>query len=212
MIVNMVLFGPLFWWIALMYGFILLVKSISYDFSKKRGDFFYYNEKKKNFKFKRSFSYKFQYIISNNIKSVKIRKWFRKLDFFDFFGIGGIMIMLIIQQIEGWAIIDSLPQISDNIISTIYMTIILILIFFFVCLPVDVIELQSPTIVYRIPVTLKKDNQTLLQKYIKSIKGFMQDISKEDMIWVFIIRLSVIVMLIVGSVFYTLFNLVIFFT
>ncbi|MHA2288986.1 MAG: hypothetical protein ACXABG_09375, partial [Promethearchaeota archaeon] len=118
MLTQMILFGPLVWWIALMYGSMLLVKSLFYDFSKKGSDTFQYNENSKLFKFRRIFGYKFHYIAANNVESIAVRKWFRKLDFFDIFGICGLLIFLTIQQLEGWLTADTLALKYDNIIST----------------------------------------------------------------------------------------------
>jgi len=212
MMVYMVLFGPLYWWIALMYGLILILKSICFDFSKKGGDKFYYSEKSRIFKFKRNFSYKFHYITNYKIESVSIKKWFRKLDFFDIFGLCGMLIMVMVQQVEGWAIADTLPLITDNIISTVYMIVVLVFIFLYICLPIDVIELRSPSIVYQIPITLSREHQNLLQKYVMNLKNLPRDVLKDDMKWTFILRLSVIILLILGSIFYTIFNLFLYFS
>ena len=212
MMMFMVLFGPLYWWIALMYGLILILKSLCFDFSKKGGDKFYYDKKSRIFKFKRNFSYKFQYITNYKTESVSIKKWFRKLDFFDIFGLCGILVMLMVQQVEGWAIADTLPLITDNIISTVYMIIILVFIFLYICLPIDVIELRSPSIVYQIPITLSREHQNLLQKYVMNLKNLPRDVLKDDMKWTFILRLSVIILLTLGSIFYTIFNLFLYFS
>ncbi len=59
MLTQMVLFGPQVWWFALMYGLMLLVKAVFYDFSKKDGDSFKYDEESKEFMFRREFSHKF---------------------------------------------------------------------------------------------------------------------------------------------------------
>ncbi|MHA1485640.1 MAG: hypothetical protein ACTSSC_00535 [Promethearchaeota archaeon] len=82
MLTQMVLFGPQVWWFALMYGLMLLVKAVFYDFSKKNGDSFKYNEESKEFRFKREFLHKFHYIGTNKVESLSVRKWYRKVDFF----------------------------------------------------------------------------------------------------------------------------------
>ena len=211
MAINMVLFGPLFWWVALMYGFILLVKSHSFDFSKKGGDTFYYNKVNGIFKFRRKFSYKFQYITTRNVESLKIRKWFRKLDFFDIFGLGTMIIMLTIQQIEGWFIADTNSTIIDNIISTIYMVIVFIFLILYIILPVDVIEFKTPSIVYRIQVTTKLKKLNILQKFLNNVKQFPREALKEDMIRTLRLRLFVILILIIGAIFYSIYYIISFF-
>jgi hypothetical protein len=211
MLTQMVLFGPLFWWVALMYGFILLVKAFCFDFSKNGGDSFYYDKEKGIFKFNRKFSYKFHYLTAYKVESVKIRKWFRRLDFFDIFGLGAMIVMLTIQQIQGWAIVDNISVITDNIISTIYMGIIYIFVILYVCLPIDVIEFKTPSIVYRIRITLIK-SKSLIHKYWDNLREFPKEIRKEDSFKTFILRISMIFVLILGSVFYSIYTLISFFT
>jgi len=211
MATNMVLFGPLFWWVAIMYGFMLIVKAYSFDFSKRGEDKFYYNKENSIFKFRRRFGKKFHYISARNIESVKIRKWFRKLDFFDIFGLGAMMVMLTIQQIEGWVIVDTIPTIIHNIISTIYMGIIFIFIILYVCLPIDVIEFKTPSLIYRIQITLKLKDKNLIQKYYNNLKEFFKEVLKGDLIRTFKLRIGVILVLIIGSVFYSIYIIISFF-
>jgi len=212
MLTQMILFGPLYWWVALMFGFMLLVKSFCFDFSRKGGDTFYYSEESKTFMFKRKFSFKFHYITAHNIEYVKVKKWFRKLDFFDIFGLGAMLIMLTIQQIEGWVIINSISVISDNIISTIYMCIIFIFVILYVCLPIDVIEFKTPSITYRIRITLRLKSKSLFHKYYNNIREFPKEILKEDLFKTFIKRISVIIFIILGSLFYSIYVLIASFT
>ncbi|MHA1349846.1 MAG: hypothetical protein ACTSPZ_03295, partial [Promethearchaeota archaeon] len=128
MLTQMVLFGPQVWWFALMYGLMLLVKAVFYDFSKKNGDSFKYNEESKEFRFKREFLHKFHYIGANKVESLSVKKWYRKVDFFDVFGICGLLVFLTLQQLEGWIAADTLPLRIDNLISTLLW--ILIIAFF----------------------------------------------------------------------------------
>jgi len=212
MLTQMILFGPLFWWIALMYGFMLLVKAFCFDFSKESGDSLDYNDKKSFFKFRRNFSYKFHCISAYKVESIRVRKWFRKLDFFDIFGLGGMIIMLTIQQIEGWAIAETMSVINDNIISTIFMIIVFIFIILYVCLPIDVIEFKTPSIVYRIRLTLKPKHQNLIKRYVTNLKESIGDIGKDDKLWTFILRLSTIFILILGTIFYSIYNILSYFS
>ena len=212
MLTQMILFGPLYWWVALMYGIILIVKAFSFDFSKKGGDEFYYDETSKIFKFRRKFSFKFHNITAFNVEYVKVRKWFRKLDFFDIFGIGSIIVMLTIQQIEGWWLVNSLSVITDNIISTIYLGIVFIFVILYVCLPIDVIEFKTPSIVYRIRITSKLNGKNLIHKYINDLREFPKEILKKELFNTFIQRLGIIILLIIGSVFYSIYTLIAFIT
>ncbi len=204
---NIILFGPLFWWVAVMYGFILLVKSISLDFSKKGGDKFYYDKEMETFIFQRKFSYKFQYVSAYQVKSLKIRKWYRNLDFFDFFGLGSILIILMIQQIENWTIIDTVSNIDNNVISSLYMMVVVFFIFLYVCVPIDVVEFKTPSITHRIHVTLRSKKQNKIQKVFNNMKKFPTEILKEDMIRTFYIRLFMILLLILGSIIYSVYKL-----
>ena len=202
MLTQMVLFGPLVWWIALMYGLMLLVKAFFDDFSKKGGDIFQYNEKSKEFRFKRKFSYKFRYVAANNVDSINVRKWYRKLDFFDIFGISGLLIFLTLQQLEGWIITDTLNLVLDNLISTSLWIVIIIIIVFYLCLPVDVVEIKTATITYRISITLKMKDKKLISKYMNNLKYFSKEVLKPDMKNTFLARISVVILLIFGVLIY----------
>jgi len=202
MLTQMVLFGPLVWWIALMYGLMLLVKALFDDFSKKGGDTFQFNEKSKTFRFKRMFSYKFRYVAANNVESINVRKWYRKLDFFDIFGISGLLIFLTLQQLEGWIIADTPNLVLDNLISTSLWIVVIIIIVFYLCIPVDVVEIKTSTITYRISITLKKKDKKLISKYMNNLKYFSKEVRKPDMKNTFLARISVVVLLIFGAMIY----------
>ncbi|GAI79649.1 unnamed protein product, partial [marine sediment metagenome] len=118
MLTQMLFFGPLVWWVSLMYGLVLFVKSLFYDFGSKDGDILQFDEELKKFRFKRLFYYKFHYVAANNVESINVRKWYRKLDFFDIFGISGLLVFMTIQQVEGWVIADTMGLIIDNLLST----------------------------------------------------------------------------------------------
>ena len=202
MLTQMVLFGPLVWWIALMYGIMLVIKGFFYDFSKKGGDTIQFSEDSKKFRFKRIFSYKFQFVAANNVKSVSVRKWYRKLDFFDIFGISGLLIFLTIQQIEGWLVADTIILISDNLISTSLWIAIIIIIVFYLCIPIDVIEIKTATITYRIPITLKLKGKKLYAKYISNLKNFPNEVLELDLKKTFLVRMTVVILLIFGAMLY----------
>ena len=202
MLTQMVLFGPLVWWIALIYGIMLVIKGFFYDFSKKGGDTIQFSEDSKKFRFKRIFSYKFQFVAANNVKSVSVRKWYRKLDFFDIFGISGLLIFLTIQQIEGWLVADTIILISDNLISTSLWIAIIIIIVFYLCIPIDVIEIKTATITYRIPITLKLKGKKLYAKYISNLKNFPNEVLELDLKKTFLVRMTVVILLIFGAMLY----------
>ncbi len=212
MLTNMILFGQLFWWIALMYGLMLIFKAISYDFSRKGGNLFNYDKDKKIYKFQREFGYKFHYVTAYNVESVKVRKWYRKLDAFDIFGLGGMLVMLTIQQVEGWAIASTLGVITDNIISTIYMGIVFIFIILYLCHPIDVVEFKTSTITYRNRVTLKLKEKGLMRKYFSNLKNSHKNIKRDsEMHKTFMQRSGMIATVFFFTLIYTVYNLINYF-
>ena len=202
MMTQMVLFGPLVWWIALMYGLMLLVKALFDDFSKKGGDVFQFNEKSKEFRFKRKISFKFRYVAANNVESINVRKWYRKLDFFDIFGICGLLVFLTLQQLEGWITADTLNLVLDNLLSSSLWIVIINIIVFYLCLPVDVVEIKTATITYRIPITLKLKDKKLISKYLNNLKYFSKKVLITDMKKTFFARMSAVVLLVFGAMIY----------
>ncbi len=211
MLTQMVLFGPLFWWIALMYGFMLVIKAFNTDFSRKGGDLFTFDEQKKVFKFQRRFGLKFHYLTALKVDSLKVRKWFRRLDFFDIFGLGGMTVMLTVQQIEGWALADTSELMIINLISTIYMVVVFVFIILYLCAPIDTIEFKTPTITYRIPVTKKLNNSTLIKKYSQNLKTFLKDARDPELRKVFFKRIALFLILVLGTLTYTIINLITYF-
>ncbi len=205
MLTQMVLFGPLVWWIALIYGSMLLIKSLFYDFSKKGGDAFQFNKESKKFRFERIFSFKFHYVAADNVKSITVRKWYRKLDFFDIFGISLLLIYLTLQQLEGWLTADTIVLILDNLISTFLWITIIVISVFYLCLPIDVFEVKTASITYRIPITLKvKDNKPFF-KYLSNLKNFPKEVLKPEMKKTFLLRMSIVILLIFGAMMYVAF-------
>ena len=204
MLTQMILFGPLVWWLLLMYGFILITKGISFDFNKRDGNSVEISQNSNIFKFKRLSRFKFHFIEARDIKSLTIKKWFRKIDFFDVFGISGIIIFLTLQQIQGWVIADTIGLIYDNIVSTIYMIIILIFIFVYICFPVDVIEFRTPSITYQIDTTLRNDQKRTFSWFLSNFKKTMKIAYKSDLKKTFWIRLSFIGSFIIGTLIYML--------
>jgi hypothetical protein len=211
MLTQMVLFGPQVWWFALMYGLMLLVKAVFYNFSKKNGDSFKYNEESKEFRFKREFLHKFQYIGANKVESISVRKWYRKIDFFDVFGICGLLVFLTLQQLEGWIAADTLPLRIDNLISTLLWILIIAFFVFYLCFPIDFIEVKSPSITYRVQITLKLKETNIFKQYIKNLKNFPKEIMQPEMKNTFLIRMVIIFALIFGSLFYMMFYFLILF-
>ena len=211
MLTQMVLFGPQVWWFALMYGLMLLVKAVFYDFSKKNGDSFKFNEESKEFRFKREFLHKFHYIGANKVESISVRKWYRKIDFFDVFGICGLLVFLTLQQLEGWIAADTLPLRIDNLISTLLWILIIAFFVFYLCFPIDFIEVKSPSITYRVQITLKLKETNIFKQYIKNLKNFPKEIMQPEMKNTFLIRMVIIFALIFGSLFYMMFYFLILF-
>jgi len=211
MLTQMVLFGPQVWWFALMYGSMLIVKAVLSDFSKKNGDSFNFNEESKEFKFKREFLQKFHYIAAKNVESISVKKWYRKIDFFDVFGICGLLVFLTLQQLEGWIAADTLTLRIDNVISTLLWILVIVLIILYLCFPIDFIEVKSPSITYRVQISLKLKESNIIKQFIKNLKNFPKEIMEPEMKKTFLIRMSGIFALIFGSLFYMMIYFLIFF-
>jgi len=214
MLTQMILFGPLVWWISLMYGLILIVKSLFFDFSKKGATTLEINEDLNILKFRRQSKFKFYYVMGKKIKVLNVRKWFRKIDFFDLFGMGGMLIFLTIQQIQGWVIADTISLINDNIVSTVYMIIVIVFIVFYICFPINVIEFKTKSITYRIEITLKSNlresgnsitkNENRAYRHIWNFKNTITEIFHSDMKKTFLLRIAFIGSLIIGPLLYML--------
>ena len=211
MLTQMVLFGPQVWWFALMYGSMLIVKAVLSDFSKKNGDSFNFNEELKEFRFKREFLQKFHYIAAKNVESINVKKWYRKIDFFDVFGICGLLVFLTLQQLEGWLAADTLTLRIDNVISTLLWITVIVLIILYLCFPIDFIEVKSPSITYRVQISLKLKETSRVKQFVKNLKKFPKEIMEPEMKKTFLIRMSGIFALIFGSLFYMMIYFLIFF-
>jgi len=211
MLTQMVLFGPQVWWFALMYGLMLIVKAVLYDFSKKNGDSFNFNEESKEFRFKREFLQKFHYIAAKRVESISVKKWYRKIDFFDVFGICGLLVFLTLQQLEGWLAADTLTLRIDNVISTLLWILVIVLIILYLCFPIDFIEVKSPSITYRVQISLKLKETNIIKQYIKNLKKFPKEIMEPEMKKTFLIRIGGIFALIFGSLFYMMVYFLFFF-
>ena len=211
MLTQMVFFGPLVWWIALTYGFILLVKSFCFDFSNHDQTQFYYDNNNKIFKFKKKFSYKFHYVSAFNVNNIEVKKWFRTMDFFDIAGVCGLLLFLTIQQTEGWLFADTQRLIIDNLFSTFYMIAIFIFIFLYICLPIDVVELKTPSITYRINITSKLKDNKLIKTYLANMKNIPSDLRQPGMKKVLKIRGGIMGSIIIGSLLYIIFYFLLFF-
>ena len=201
---NMIIFGPLFWWLALIYGFILITKSISQDFGKKNGDSISYDQQSKLFAFKRELPFKFQCFSASNVERVRIKKWFRKLDAFDLVFISGLLLFSTLQLGFGWAINDSFSVIMDNIITTLIWLVLIFIIFAYVCVPIDVIEIITKTITYHIPITKGAQIKSYLKRYFVNLKISLKLLTTEEMKKVFFLRIVTLFSIIIGVVLYLL--------
>ena len=92
--------------------------------------------------------------------------------------------------------------IGDNLISTSLWIAIIVIIIFFLCLPIDVIEIQTSSITYRIPITLKVKGKKLFSKYFHNLKKFPKEVFEPDMKKTFLLRMTVVILLIFGALLY----------
>jgi len=183
-----ILFGTLYWWFAIIFGSILLIRSISHDFSDCNGDLIEYNNSNKILKFQRKFRYKFFKIRTYKPTELKLAKQFRKLDFFDISAIPGLLFFISFQLVQSWALATSPVLILDLIISTIFMVIVCILIFIYLCIPLNQVEFKTSTITYYIPVTLESQKKF-------NFKSLLSEPFKKT----FILRFSIILAIIVAT-------------
>jgi hypothetical protein len=202
MLTQMVLFGPMVWWIALMYGLMLIVKSVFFDIGKKNGDNFQYNSEKSIFLSKRVLKGKFQYITAKNIKSILVKKWFRKLDFFDLFGFILLLIFTILQQMHGWNTADTLDLVIINSTSTFFIVILNIFILFYLCFPIDVIEFSTGTVNFRLEITLNQEKKGFIAKYIGNLTLGIKELKNPEMRKILILRLAIYFGVVFGAIIY----------
>ncbi len=113
-----------------------------------------------------------------------------------------MLIFLTLQQAEGWFLADTTQLISDNIFSTFYMIIVFLFVFFYLCLPIDVIEFITPKIKYRVNVTTKIKKKNLIFKILYNLKNFPKEVIKKDTKRTFLIRIGLIGALIIGTLSY----------
>ncbi|MHA1350003.1 MAG: hypothetical protein ACTSPZ_04080, partial [Promethearchaeota archaeon] len=116
-----------------------------------------------------------------------------------------------LQQLEGWIAADTLPLRIDNLISTLLWILIIAFFVFYLCFPIDFIEVKSPSITYRVQITLKLKETNIFSQYIKNLKNFPKEIMQPEMKNTFLIRMVIIFALIFGSLFYMMFYFLIFF-
>jgi len=190
-----ILFGTLYWWFAIIFGSILLIRSISHDFSDCNGDLLEYNNSNKILKFHRKFRNKFNSICTYKPTELNIGKQFRKLDFFDISAIPGLLFFISFQLVQSWALATSPVLILDSIISTIFMVIVCILIFIYLCIPLNQVEFKTSTITYYIPVTLESQKKF-------NFKSLLSEPFKKTFILRFSIILAIIVATLCGTCIY----------
>ena len=188
-----ILFGTLYWWFAIIFGSILLIRAISQDFGDTNGDFIEYNDSNKILKFQRRFRYKFNKICTYKPTELTLTKQFRKLDFFDVAAIPGLLFFISLQLAQSWALATSPVLIIDSIISTIFMSAVCVLIFIYLCNPLDQVEFKTSTITYYIPVTIES------RKRIDLRAGFSEKLKKT-----FILRCLSILIIVLATLIGTL--------
>lgn len=68
------------------------------------------------------------------------------------------------------------------------------------CLTIDQIEVKTPQNVYMIEITTKLENKNVLDKYFDNLKKLPIEILKEELKKPFILRISLMILLILISV------------
>jgi len=191
----LILFGTLYWWFAIIFGSILVIRAISQDFSDCNGDLIEYNNSNKILKFHRKFRNKFNSICTYKPTELNIGKQFRKLDFFDISAIPGLLFFISFQLVQSWALATSPVLILDSIVSMIFMVIVCILIFIYLCIPLNQVEFKTSTITYYILVTLESQKKF-------NLKSLLSEPFKKTFILRFSIILAIIVATLCGTCIY----------
>ena len=125
--------------------------------------------------------------------------------------IGWLLILLTMQQVQGWALADTPVIILDNLFSTIFMMVVIVFSILFLCVPIDVVEIKTPTITYRIRNTMKLKEKNLLKKYINNLKSFPKEVRRGEMKKTFYLRIGIVVSLIIISIITTTILLITYF-
>jgi len=200
MLTQMLFFGPLVWWVMIIYGFILIVEAVTQDFSKKGSELFFYDESTRVFKSYRKFWKKFQYIEAKNVKDIKVTYRLRSLDFFDVASITWLTMILIIQMGLGWYISDSLSLILYDLISTLVGILIIIMLFIYLCFPINVVEFKTSTIKYQIPLSIQASKKNFIENIKQKITTFKETFKDNELRRVFLIRTRIFGLIILGSI------------
>lgn len=191
MICFQILFGQFYYWFALFFGSMCLIRGISNDF-----DSILLAEIESNtgiFKFKRAstikFCKKFYYYRTFEKTDTGIVRQFRKLDFFDVTILPAMILFMTIELCQGWFLSNDRPLILLNLDSTIFMIIVVTIVLTYLCLPINQIKVTTPTINYYIPVKIKCEKMVDFKSAIsKPLKN------------TFLLRLLIIMLTILGSI------------
>lgn len=191
-----VLFGQFYYWFALFFGSICIIKGLSRDFSD--GDLI---ESDTAFKFKRRSNVKgiskFYHYRTFEPTDAEITKQFRKLDFFEVMILPLMVAFMMIQVVQSWYISSTLTMLLSSLWSTLFMVLVVLIVLIYLCMPIDQIKIMSPTIEYYIPVKLNDE------KFF-DLKSALSDSLKTT----FILRFLIIMLILVGSLIGTLIYLI----
>lgn len=162
------IFGNLYTMFSIIFGVILIVKAISQDFSNKNGVQIDHDEIKKTSSFHQNFRHKFVRIETLQSSGVEPTRQFRKLNFFELILIPILLAFSTIQTVQSWMFSTSALIILDSVITTAVLCVVYLLIFLYLCVPLDQLRLTTPTKKYDIPITLTTRKKRFLDGVLSS--------------------------------------------
>ncbi|MHA1231656.1 MAG: hypothetical protein ACTSPQ_13500 [Candidatus Helarchaeota archaeon] len=157
--------GNLYTMFTIKFGVIVIVRAYSEDFTDKNGFNVKYKSKEKNISIKQRFKHKFANIFTYNQTEVEVERKLKKLNVFDILFITLIMIYSTIETVQSWSISSDKNPITiiDSIITTIFVVIVYLIIFVYVCAPIDQLKLKTKNSKYYVPIGLMNRNLNIFQ-------------------------------------------------
>jgi len=193
-------FGGMYTMASVIFGTILIIQAISNDFSEKDGVIIDYDQNDKTFRFEQNFRSRFLRINTLQSTEVEVKDQFRKVTIFEILVLSLVLVYSMIETVQSWAISSSTNMILNSVITTIFLCVVYFLIFLYLCVPTNHLQVRTPTMKYNVPVTLKNQK-----------KGFLEGVLSDDLKKSFTMRCLYLLIAGVGTLIGTLIYLNIFF-
>lgn len=157
------IFGNLYTMSSIIFGTLLMVRAISNDFSDKNGVQVDYDTTMKTIRFEQTFHSRFTHIKTLQSTEARVMGQFRQINIFDIMLISPILIFSTIETVQSWAISSSSNVILNSVITTGFLALVYLLIFLYICTPLNHLRLSTPTLKLSIPVTSTKHEKHLFE-------------------------------------------------